>query len=104
MNPFKKAVIVGALVVTSTSCVPHYGGYLDHPPEQSTTTTTWAPPVIQEDDPRWNCFTMGDLICGPEIMQEFHDCMDGWMDNPMGVTESEATTECQEQAWFNGRG
>lgn len=25
--------------------------------------------VIQEDDPRWDCRTMGDLVCGPTNSQ-----------------------------------
>lgn len=30
----------------------------------------WAPPqpsdTISEDDPRWNCLTMGNGVCGPD--------------------------------------
>jgi len=41
------------------------------PPALETTT-------IQEDDPRWNCMTMGNRICGPNwnlVPQELADAL-----------------------------
>lgn len=37
------------------------GQYISEVPSTTTTTTT----VIMEDDPRWDCETMGNRICGP---------------------------------------
>lgn len=30
-----------------------------------TPTQSTAPVVVEEDDPRWNCMTMGNKVCGP---------------------------------------
>lgn len=29
-----------------------------------------APPVLQEDDPGWDCATMGNRVCGPVTLHE----------------------------------
>ena len=36
-------------------------------PPPSTTTTTVPPAVCQEDEPCWDCETMGNRICGPTV-------------------------------------
>lgn len=44
-----------ALILGTTACEP--------PPEHKPTPT--KPTKLQEDDPGWNCTTMGDKKCGP---------------------------------------
>lgn len=48
---------------------PHTIRFIDSP----TTTTTTAPPAppCQEDEPCWDCHTMGNLICGEGVEHEY---------------------------------
>lgn len=48
-----------------------------------------AQPAIQEDDPRWDCRTMGDLECGPT--------------NAQGVPASRYQAGVLVQAWEDYR-
>lgn len=36
-------------------------------PEPTPTSTTPATPTIQEDDPNWDCSTMGNYQCGVQL-------------------------------------
>lgn len=56
-----KTLTVGALL-TAAIGVPLAG---------PTLAVAYATPAgqIQEDDPRWDCRTMGDLVCGPTNSQ-----------------------------------
>lgn len=51
-----------------------------------TVTKTIAPtPTIEEDDPRWNCMTMGNRICGPDwepVKPELGDALSEGSDKP----------------------
>lgn len=44
--------------VSTITTAPH--------PAMATIATTNTPTRITEDDPRWNCLTMGDHLCGPK--------------------------------------
>lgn len=48
-----------------------------------------------EDEPCWDCETMGNRICGPvQDLPRTADCLASWAANPQGVTATEASTEC----------
>jgi hypothetical protein len=49
--------IVGTALVFGTACTPNA-----------------IVEKIQEDDPRWDCETMGNKICGPEGDRNLSDC------------------------------
>lgn len=51
----KKFLAAALLALTAAACAPTPGM-----PSLPTTT-----PRITEDDPRWNCMTMGNHTCGP---------------------------------------
>jgi hypothetical protein len=58
---------LGAGALTAASCIP------DPEPTPTPSTQIAEPvvtddsPIIQEDDPRWDCRTMGNLQCGVEV-------------------------------------
>ncbi|AXN53336.1 hypothetical protein PBI_THONKO_64 [Mycobacterium phage Thonko] len=37
------------------------------------------PPRIEEDEPGWNCATMGDRNCGPELPTDVFDELRSWV-------------------------
>ena len=44
-------------------------GHASPPPDPVTVSVTipaWADAGLSEDDPGWNCLTMGNRVCGPE--------------------------------------
>lgn len=56
--------------------------HVPQPPVVKWRSTTDEPVrTIEEDDPRWNCLTMGDLRCGPlwkpanRVIDGHHDCL-----------------------------
>ena len=60
MSALRKLAVAIALSITLGACYARVGGdRMLNPPK---------PPVVtcQEDDPCWNCHTMGNLICGEE--------------------------------------
>lgn len=62
------AAIAVALVVLGAGCVKPPVGCN---PETTPITTDGTPsqPHITEDDPRWDCQTMGNRVCGPELVR-----------------------------------
>jgi len=59
--------------------------------------TTRANVECNEDEPCWDCETMGNRICGPQQdLPRTTDCLSGWSTNPSGVTRTEAEAECFE--------
>ena len=59
-------------VVTEQGVTEHLDAYAARCHSATDTDPCWAPSgvycgpgQIQEDDPRWNCQTMGNRICGP---------------------------------------
>jgi hypothetical protein len=60
-------VIIAELAIIAVSLVL----VLIHPQDQDTTTSDWSVdtatdvPTCYEDEPCWDCATMGNHICGP---------------------------------------
>jgi len=60
----KKSVKVAALGVVTAGCIAGLVGIKPTAPESGIPQKT-IPQRIQEDDPLWDCRTMGNHICGP---------------------------------------
>lgn len=70
---------IGTILLTATilggcgACTQQYGRWTDdmrnRPAQEERVkdprVTLIPPKVIQEDDPGWDCHTMGNRICGP---------------------------------------
>lgn len=48
-----------------TTCKPVPDPVVEEPVTEPEPALTPEPEVIQEDDPRWDCATMGNKVCGP---------------------------------------
>lgn len=69
-GPHRRAVTPPppTLATVASVAAPITVSTIAHPDERAPATITWTNtpgPVIQEDDPRWNCLTMGNRTCGP---------------------------------------
>lgn len=63
------ALVVLALATAGGVLAGVQLGHASPPPDPVTVSVTipaWADPGITEDDPGWNCLTMGNGLCGPE--------------------------------------
>lgn len=66
MTNHMKYLIPGLLLLGATACATPAVKAPYLPKEEPTTSTTIdSDDPIFEDDPRWNCLTMGNHICGP---------------------------------------
>lgn len=72
MNRYRMLITAAAISFAAASCTlpanhPHYNPTAPKPPTTSYPPTTFTPPATpcHEDDPCWNCATMGNHICGP---------------------------------------
>lgn len=82
-----KRLTMTQAVLTTMAAGVLAGSLLPLSPFVDTTPTTSVAPVVletvgtaavQEDDPRWNCMTMGNRICGPNwkpVPQELGDAL-----------------------------
>mgnify|MGYP001581966013 CR=1 FL=1 len=52
-------------------------------PPTPTIGEPWSQPPCVEDEPCWDCTTMGNKICGPLLDYEA-GYMDGWTDHKQG--------------------
>jgi hypothetical protein len=61
MSPHRAVVLTATALLALTACRPVTQPLPTFVPHVSRTT-----PTIMEDDPRWNCLTMGNHVCGPD--------------------------------------
>lgn len=75
-------IVVGALTERTPNPATELGQQVGRP----SSSFTSVPPRITEDDPRWDCATMGNKVCGPAGAPAHADmaALSGWCANFRG--------------------
>lgn len=103
----KKYLVAAAVALILGACSAP--GSQSVPAAPATQPPTTAPAASQpepkcfEDEPCWDCETMGNGVCGP-VPQAVKECLWAWAadPSPTKVTSSEAGAECEELPTVTG--